>query len=76
MADREGFEPSGCPLEGAKCQSEAGDPGGLSSPISSRHAGNEGPELAEIVAVWPSLSAEIRAAILVMVRAAGKGVVL
>ena len=75
MADREGFEPSEVSSEGAEDQSSGEGGGDGSSLISSLNAGNDGPELAEIVAAWPSLSPEIRAAIAAIVRATGKGVV-
>lgn len=75
MADREGFEPSEVSLEGSEGQSSGEGAGGESSLISSLKAGNDGPELAEIVAAWPSLSPEIKVAIAAIVRSTGKEVV-
>lgn len=75
VADREGFEPSEGASERIEDQSSGDGGGGESSLISSLNAGNDGPELAEIVAAWPLMSPEIRAAIAAIVRATGKGVV-
>ena len=70
MAEREGFEPSppAPPSLDVTATCRSGE--AQSSPIASPNLGKLSPELAEIVAVWPSLAPEIQAALLTLARAA------
>ena len=74
MAEREGFEPSEASSQLAEDEDSEYRCRSQSSPISSLTEGNLSPELGEIVASWPFLSPEIRAAILTILRSVRKEV--
>ena len=73
LAERVGFEPAAAPAEAVGGEAGCGNANPGLSQTMPEAAGPGGPELAEIVAAWPTLAVSTRAALLTLVRAVRGG---